>query len=86
MLAAGLGVFGLIAAAARFNDKASRVPYVSCFDELSGWQCTLCRAQSSCLMHDCCSYMIGVSLAPIIQRETFSRKGLMCADTERVPI
>ena len=32
MMAAGLGIFGLLAAAARFNDKASRVPYVSAYD------------------------------------------------------
>lgn len=30
MLAAGLGIFGLIGAAARYSDKASRMPYVSC--------------------------------------------------------
>ena len=29
MLWAGLGFFGLLAAAARYNDKASRIPYVS---------------------------------------------------------
>lgn len=28
MLWAGLGFFGLLAAAARYNDKASRIPYV----------------------------------------------------------
>ncbi|KAL3155812.1 hypothetical protein ABBQ32_012825 [Trebouxia sp. C0010 RCD-2024] len=32
MLAAGLGFFGLVALAARLNDKASRMPYVSCLD------------------------------------------------------
>lgn len=32
MLAAGLGFFGLVAFAARLNDKASRMPYVSCSD------------------------------------------------------
>lgn len=32
MMAAGLGIFGLLAVAARFNDKASRVPYVSAYD------------------------------------------------------
>ena len=51
MLAAGLGIFGLLAAAARFNDKASRVPYVSCFDKsVSGLrlQCTPRTAASPC--------------------------------------
>ena len=51
MLAAGLGIFGLLAAAARFNDKASRVPYVSCFDELSALKC------SPYLMHDWCTLL-----------------------------
>ena len=29
MCAAGLGVFGLVAAAARYSNKAARMPYVS---------------------------------------------------------
>ena len=29
MLAAGLGIFGLVAGAASYNNKASRMPYVS---------------------------------------------------------
>ena len=45
MLAAGLGIFGLLAAAARFNDKASRIPYVSCFDVASAVHpCNCCIA------------------------------------------
>ena len=31
MAAAGLGFFGLVAYAAKLNDKESRIPYVSCF-------------------------------------------------------
>ena len=44
MLAAGLGIFGLVAAAARFNDKASRVPYVSCFDDACCLACSVPHA------------------------------------------
>lgn len=32
MMAAGLSVFGLVALAARLNDKASKIPYVSCYE------------------------------------------------------
>ena len=31
MLAAGLGIFGLVAGAASYNNKASRMPYVRCW-------------------------------------------------------
>ena len=31
MLAAGLGIFGLVAGAASYSNKASRMPYVSCW-------------------------------------------------------
>ena len=34
MCAAGLGIFGLVAFAAKWNDKASRVPFVSFFTHL----------------------------------------------------
>lgn len=37
MLAAGLGVFGLIGAAARYSDKASRMPYVSCWTNMHSY-------------------------------------------------